>query len=274
MSSLLEICNAYASRVEPNFLESYCWSIVEKTTVFMKHSTLFDEQSSNEEVLKQVLFEIQHSMNVVEAENRYVDAIPQMAFLLECEEIAKNDPDLQLQIVIETKKRFEIMNNNIGSDPVVTFDPDLKIEKRNGNLYLVLNGLRDVETNSPIYNSYVEIFWKSRLQSVWGLERLMRMESLTVKFNRYRSRYQVFVVKISFHMICGKYEKEFEIEIKSNFTPYRPSEPTECPICYESFRGEHRLFHITRCGHMFCTPCLRSWLRQSNSCPYCRQTLD
>merc|ERR1719354_608706 len=43
-----------------------------------------------------------------------------------------------------------------------------------------------------------------------------------------------------------------------------------CAICWETMESARRL----PCGHLFHSPCLRSWLEQDTSCPTCRKQLD
>ena len=40
-----------------------------------------------------------------------------------------------------------------------------------------------------------------------------------------------------------------------------------CPICQEWLLACHTL----SCGHMFCGPCLATWLMQKQTCPSCRK---
>lgn len=49
-----------------------------------------------------------------------------------------------------------------------------------------------------------------------------------------------------------------------------------CPICMDSYSeivNSRRLLVSTRCGHVFCSLCLRDALNQTNSCPICRKKL-
>ena len=43
-----------------------------------------------------------------------------------------------------------------------------------------------------------------------------------------------------------------------------------CPICYQPLMNPE----TTQCGHVFCKNCLRTWKRQSDSCPSCRQNIS
>jgi hypothetical protein len=42
-----------------------------------------------------------------------------------------------------------------------------------------------------------------------------------------------------------------------------------CPICYEEIKYKATAL----CGHIFCTPCLLRWGKESDSCPLCRKNL-
>lgn len=49
-----------------------------------------------------------------------------------------------------------------------------------------------------------------------------------------------------------------------------------CPVCMDSYYeivDSGRLLVSTRCGHVFCSLCLRDSLNQSHSCPICRKKL-
>lgn len=46
---------------------------------------------------------------------------------------------------------------------------------------------------------------------------------------------------------------------------------TPCPICMDDDEGANRSLTITPCGHLFCTPCIESWLAQRSLCPMCRK---
>ncbi|KAJ0069095.1 hypothetical protein NL108_017765 [Boleophthalmus pectinirostris] len=49
-----------------------------------------------------------------------------------------------------------------------------------------------------------------------------------------------------------------------------------CPVCMDSYFeivDSGRLLVSTRCGHVFCSICLRDSLTQSHSCPICRKKL-
>jgi len=44
----------------------------------------------------------------------------------------------------------------------------------------------------------------------------------------------------------------------------------ECSICYED--GDRAL--RTRCGHVFCEPCLTTWTTSNVTCPMCRKIIS
>ncbi|NXE83801.1 RNF4 ligase, partial [Cochlearius cochlearius] len=59
-------------------------------------------------------------------------------------------------------------------------------------------------------------------------------------------------------------------------SPARPSGTVSCPICmdgYSEIVQSGRLIVSTKCGHVFCSQCLRDSLRNANSCPTCRKKL-
>lgn len=44
---------------------------------------------------------------------------------------------------------------------------------------------------------------------------------------------------------------------------------SKCMVCFEEFKAGMRATRMF-CGHLFCTNCIREWLRTANSCPICR----
>ncbi|XP_069833423.1 E3 ubiquitin-protein ligase RNF4 [Dendropsophus ebraccatus] len=56
----------------------------------------------------------------------------------------------------------------------------------------------------------------------------------------------------------------------------RTSGSVSCPICmdgYSEITQSGRLIVSTKCGHIFCSQCLRDALRNVTSCPTCRKKL-
>eukprot|EP00932_Pfiesteria_piscicida_P002311 SRR837773.12248.p1 GENE.SRR837773.12248~~SRR837773.12248.p1 ORF type:complete len:451 (+),score=23.43 SRR837773.12248:33-1385(+) len=47
------------------------------------------------------------------------------------------------------------------------------------------------------------------------------------------------------------------------------SNNSKCAVCLEDYCIGQRATRMF-CGHLFCTTCIREWLRQANSCPICR----
>lgn len=47
---------------------------------------------------------------------------------------------------------------------------------------------------------------------------------------------------------------------------------SRCAVCLEEYKPGARATRIF-CGHLFCTGCIREWLRSANSCPVCRWEL-
>merc|ERR1719361_545011 len=44
---------------------------------------------------------------------------------------------------------------------------------------------------------------------------------------------------------------------------------SKCSVCFEEYTAGMRATRML-CGHLFCTNCIREWLRTANSCPVCR----
>ncbi|XP_053560180.1 E3 ubiquitin-protein ligase RNF4 [Bombina bombina] len=62
----------------------------------------------------------------------------------------------------------------------------------------------------------------------------------------------------------------------ANDTPRSSSGTVSCPICmdfYNEIIQSGRLIVSTRCGHIFCSQCLRDALKNTTSCPTCRKKL-
>jgi len=47
---------------------------------------------------------------------------------------------------------------------------------------------------------------------------------------------------------------------------------SKCSVCLEEYKAGSRATRMF-CGHLFCTNCIREWLRVANSCPVCRYEL-
>ncbi|KAM6261680.1 E3 ubiquitin-protein ligase RNF4 [Porphyrio hochstetteri] len=64
--------------------------------------------------------------------------------------------------------------------------------------------------------------------------------------------------------------------LEDETTSSKPSGTVSCPICmdgYSEIVQSGRLIVSTKCGHVFCSQCLRDSLRNANSCPTCRKKL-
>lgn len=51
------------------------------------------------------------------------------------------------------------------------------------------------------------------------------------------------------------------------------SSNSKCAVCLEEFKAGCRATRML-CGHLFCTICIREWLREANTCPVCRYELQ
>jgi len=46
----------------------------------------------------------------------------------------------------------------------------------------------------------------------------------------------------------------------------------ECPICLNNISSLDKI--TTKCNHIYCKTCLKSWLEEKDSCPICRHTIS
>lgn len=57
-----------------------------------------------------------------------------------------------------------------------------------------------------------------------------------------------------------------------NFIKSQMESVSDCPICFESL--ENSVISVTSCSHIFCHPCLQSWLDAGyRNCPNCKQSI-
>ena len=47
-----------------------------------------------------------------------------------------------------------------------------------------------------------------------------------------------------------------------------------CPICLEELQSNYYLRKITNCGHIYCSYCIETWLKNNKTCPVCKQDAD
>nr|XP_056710687.1 E3 ubiquitin-protein ligase RNF4 [Euleptes europaea] len=76
-------------------------------------------------------------------------------------------------------------------------------------------------------------------------------------------------------VLTSTLSRELEL-LEDGVTGSRRSGTVSCPICmdgYSEIVQSGRLIVSTKCGHVFCSQCLRDALRNANSCPTCRKKL-
>lgn len=76
-------------------------------------------------------------------------------------------------------------------------------------------------------------------------------------------------------ILTSTLSKELEL-LEDDAPSSHRSGTVSCPICmdgYSEIIQNGRLIVSTKCGHVFCSQCLRDSLRNSNSCPTCRKKL-
>jgi hypothetical protein len=64
-------------------------------------------------------------------------------------------------------------------------------------------------------------------------------------------------------------DKEGRIITENKDSGKKCIENFNCCICIEDKKRGLRL----RCGHIFCSKCIKTWLKSSHSCPYCKQSI-
>uniref|UniRef100_A0A8D2IQG7 E3 ubiquitin-protein ligase RNF4 n=2 Tax=Varanus komodoensis TaxID=61221 RepID=A0A8D2IQG7_VARKO len=76
-------------------------------------------------------------------------------------------------------------------------------------------------------------------------------------------------------VLTSTLSRELEL-LEDGGSSSRRSGTVSCPICmdgYSEIVQSGRLIVSTKCGHVFCSQCLRDALRNANSCPTCRKKL-
>uniref|UniRef100_A0A8D0DQF5 E3 ubiquitin-protein ligase RNF4 n=1 Tax=Salvator merianae TaxID=96440 RepID=A0A8D0DQF5_SALMN len=76
-------------------------------------------------------------------------------------------------------------------------------------------------------------------------------------------------------VLTGTVRRDLEL-LEDGISSSRRSGTVSCPICmdgYSEIVQSGRLIVSTKCGHVFCSQCLRDSLRNANSCPTCRKKL-
>jgi len=67
---------------------------------------------------------------------------------------------------------------------------------------------------------------------------------------------------ITFFLERWKVDREFEL-----------SKMEKCSICLNKFEDGKKV-SVTLCSHFYCSDCLDSWIKESNSCPLCRTIIE
>ena len=78
--------------------------------------------------------------------------------------------------------------------------------------------------------------------------------------------YQEYLTKLYAKRLSGKeYRKIQKIKIKND-------KKKQCSICYETYKKDQIIFRLP-CKHLFHRPCLKNWIKQHKSCPFCRDDI-
>lgn len=265
-SSIQEIANIYEHVVNPTILVSYCKTVIEDAVFSLMQ---INRHVSNEDIKSYV-------RRWTISWNNDAKAIPENAFIPTCMQIAKSDHNLQYQMFIEAKSRYEECLLKV--KPEFVYDVEIKSEKIDGNNYLIINGLSNWSSNMPLSSLKVDI--KGHSDLFWNITYFQRLDNLYIKLDPRLDLPQGYVTaNLCFHFYKVFYEKKVKVYV-SNETPFDtqmalwcPMNPIVCPICLGDFQGGGETFRTSPCGHSFCNDCITTWVSQSNACPYCRQKL-
>lgn len=55
---------------------------------------------------------------------------------------------------------------------------------------------------------------------------------------------------------------------------FERAELGDCCVCYEELNGGREKLSTIRCGHVYHTSCILTWVQRSNSCPLCRREIE
>lgn len=61
--------------------------------------------------------------------------------------------------------------------------------------------------------------------------------------------------------------KPFEITEKNKIIT---EEAETCAVCLEEYQKGNEMIKLTECKHIFCEPCISTWLKTNTTCPLCR----
>ena len=117
--------------------------------------------------------------------------------------------------------------------------------------------------------------------------------TLEIKYNRLKVEYQTSRAQLKetvasitglqsiidgYQSKCEDYHEEGKnlrrkiAELEEEIEKRKEEEP-KCGICLENFKEEGLNIKSTRCGHLFCNPCLSAWVIDNHSCPTCREPI-
>lgn len=66
--------------------------------------------------------------------------------------------------------------------------------------------------------------------------------------------------------------RKIDIEDIAPLDPTEPKDNETCSICLDELK-DVKYRRKTRCGHTFCSECIREWLHKKQICPMCNTTL-
>ena len=55
---------------------------------------------------------------------------------------------------------------------------------------------------------------------------------------------------------------------------HKNTDNSDCSICLEAMRLNRKKVYTTSCNHTFHASCMKRWLANNDTCPYCRKVLS
>jgi len=73
-------------------------------------------------------------------------------------------------------------------------------------------------------------------------------------------------------LVSESHLSPLHLKKSSQITEVIENNAYECLICFE--RSSNRIVVTTMCGHIFCKPCIESWIQITATCPVCKSAIS
>ena len=124
-----------------------------------------------------------------------------------------------------------------------------------------------IEIKEKLQNNNLDINdLQTQLESIEEKVKTFEIEDYYDILNTYSQNVKIqnnILVETYYHKYVMKKQDTFEHnDIKNN--------TIDCAICLEDFEKGKSVTKL-KCGHVFCTKCIKKWLEVTVTCPYCKQ---